>query len=58
MKIAIVYDDLIQFGGAERLLLAVHELWPNAPIYTSYASGKWLSKCKKEGIILKTSFMQ
>ena len=58
MKIAIVFDDLIQFGGAERLLLTVHELWPNAPIYTSYASGKWLRKCKKEGIILKTSFMQ
>lgn len=58
MKIAVVYDDLIQFGGAERLLLAVHELWPNAPIYTSYASHEWLSRCKKEGIILKTSFMQ
>ncbi len=58
MKIAIVFDDLIQFGGAERLLLAVHELWPNAPIYTSYASNEWLKKCKKEGIILKTSFMQ
>ena len=58
MKIAIVFDDLIQFGGAERLLLAIHELWPGAPIYTSYASGKWVRKCKKEGIILKTSFMQ
>lgn len=58
MKIAIVYDDLIQFGGAERLLLAVHELWPSAPIYTSYASAEWVRKCKKEGIILKTSFMQ
>ncbi len=58
MKIALVFDDLIQFGGAERLLLAVHELWPSAPIYTSYASNEWLKKCKKEGIILKTSFMQ
>jgi glycosyltransferase involved in cell wall biosynthesis len=35
MKIAIVHDYLIQFGGAERVLLALHEIYPTAPIYVS-----------------------
>ena len=58
MRIALVHDDLIQHGGAERLLLALHELWPNAPIYTSVASKEWIEFCLKEKIHLKTSFMQ
>lgn len=58
MKIAIIFDDLIQFGGAERLLLAVHELYPDAPVYTSIASDEWLTRCADSRIDLKTSFMQ
>ncbi len=58
MRIALVHDDLIQHGGAERLLLALHELWPNAPIYTSVASKEWIEFCLREKIHLKTSFMQ
>lgn len=34
-KIAIVHDWLTNMGGAEPLLLEVHKLYPNAPIYTS-----------------------
>ena len=34
-KIALVYDRINAFGGAERVLLALHEIWPEAPIYTS-----------------------
>lgn len=34
MKVAIVHDFLNQFGGAERVVKALHELFPNAPIYT------------------------
>lgn len=33
-KIAIVHDYLIDFGGAERVLLALNEIYPDAPIYT------------------------
>ncbi len=58
MKIAVVFDDLIQFGGAERLLLAIHELYPNAPVFTSLASRTWLTRCKDKRIRLVTSFMQ
>lgn len=35
MKIALVHDFLIEYGGAERVLEALHEIWPEAPIYTA-----------------------
>lgn len=34
-KVAIVADWLTDFGGAERVILAMHEAFPDAPIYTS-----------------------
>ncbi len=34
MKIALVHDYLVQYGGAERVLEAFVEIWPQAPIYT------------------------
>lgn len=34
-KLAIVCDFLVEIGGAESVLRAVHELYPTAPIYTS-----------------------
>lgn len=44
MKIAIVHDYFIDFGGAERVLLALHEMYPTAPIYTSIYRPKLLGK--------------
>lgn len=35
MKVAIVYDRVNKWGGAERVLLALHEIFPKAPLYTS-----------------------
>ncbi len=35
MRVAIVHDDLVQWGGAERILLGLCEIYPDAPIYTS-----------------------
>jgi glycosyltransferase involved in cell wall biosynthesis len=35
VRIALIHDYLTQFGGAERVLEALHELWPEAPIFTS-----------------------
>lgn len=35
MRVAIVHDDLVQWGGAERVLLGLMEIYPDAPIYTS-----------------------
>ncbi len=35
MKVAIVCDWLTGIGGAERVVLELHKLYPEAPIYTS-----------------------
>ncbi len=35
LKVALVCDWLTGIGGAERVLLELHHIYPNAPIYTS-----------------------
>ncbi|WP_324701515.1 glycosyltransferase [Micrococcus sp. HOU01] len=35
-QIAIAHDYLTQKGGAERVVLALHRMWPDAPIYTTF----------------------
>ncbi len=40
MKVAIVCDWLTNVGGAEKVLLRFHQLFPEAPIYTSKYSPK------------------
>lgn len=35
-KVALVHDYLIQHGGAEKTLAAIAEMFPEAPIYTSF----------------------
>jgi len=40
-RIALVYDRINKWGGAERVLLALHQLFPLAPLYTSvYDQGR------------------
>lgn len=44
IKIALVYDRVNKWGGAERVLLALHKIFPKAPLYTSVydkTSAKW-----------------
>lgn len=36
MKIALVHDYLKEYGGAERVLSVLHEMYPQAPIYTAF----------------------
>ena len=35
MRVAIVHDYLNQRGGAERVVAALHGMFPDAPIFTS-----------------------
>ncbi len=35
MKVAIIHDYIKEYGGAERVLEALHELWPKAPVFTT-----------------------
>src|SRR5688500_2358008 len=37
LRVGLVHDYLTQFGGAERVLVALHELFPTAPIFCSIA---------------------
>lgn len=56
MKVALVHDYLNQFGGAERVLLAFAEMFPEAPIYTIfYDEDKLHGKLKGKDI--RTSFL-
>ena len=35
MRVAIVHDHMNQMGGAERVVAALHEIFPEAPIFTT-----------------------
>lgn len=53
-KVAIVHDWLIG-GGAELVVEQLHELYPDAPIYTSYATAEWR---KRLGNKIVTGWLQ
>lgn len=36
LKVALVHDYLREYGGAERVVEALHELFPDAPLYTAF----------------------
>lgn len=38
MRVALAHDYLREYGGAERVLEALHEIFPDAPVYTAYYS--------------------
>jgi len=40
LKIALIYDRVNKWGGAERVLLALHDLFPQAPLYTAVYNPK------------------
>jgi glycosyltransferase involved in cell wall biosynthesis len=57
MKTALVHDDLMQAGGAERVAALLHELFPHAPFYTSVSDLK-ATLPYFAGIDVRTSFLQ
>ena len=56
MKTALVYDRVNKWGGAERVLLALHKLFPDAPLYTSVYDRK--NTAWADNLNIKTSFLQ
>lgn len=60
MKIALVHDYIKEYGGAERVLTALHEIFPDAPLYTSVYLPEYLGphKDKFKGWDIRTSFLQ
>ena len=57
MKVALVHDYLNQMGGAERVVLALHEIFPDAPIYTSIYDPQRVDPAFQK-MDVRTSFMQ
>jgi glycosyltransferase involved in cell wall biosynthesis len=57
MKIALVHDYLVQYGGAERVLECFAEIFPEAPIYTLVYNKKLMhgNFSRKD---IRTSFLQ
>lgn len=56
-EVAIVYDRVNKWGGAERVLLTLHEMFPKAPLYTALYdsdSASWAKIFPK----IYTSFLQ
>ncbi len=56
MKVALVYDRVNKWGGAERVLLALHGMFPDAPLYTSVYHPPTAGWAKE--FTVKTSFLQ
>ncbi len=44
MKIALVHDYLREYGGAERVLEALHAMYPDAPVYVGFVDRKSIGR--------------
>lgn len=56
LNIALVHEWITNVAGGEKVLLALHEMFPNAPIYTAVFDEK---KAKPfAGLAIRTSFLQ
>lgn len=60
LKVALVHDFLVEYGGAERVLEALHEIWPAAPLHTAFADLDRLGPHKEKfnGWKINTSWVQ
>jgi glycosyltransferase involved in cell wall biosynthesis len=48
MKVALVHDQLQEFGGAERVLVSLKNIFPDADVYTSFYNPKALGMHAKK----------
>lgn len=61
MKVAIVCDWLLGTGGAERVVLELHKMFPEAPIYTSQYNSNpkiWFGDKWFEDADIRTGWLQ
>ena len=47
MKVALVHDQLQEFGGAERVLVALKKIFPQSDVYTSFYNPETLAVQQK-----------
>ncbi|MBI2034728.1 MAG: glycosyltransferase [Candidatus Levybacteria bacterium] len=60
MKVALVHDYIKEYGGAERVLEALHQLYPDAPVFTTVYLPEFLGPHKErfEDWDIRTSILQ
>ncbi|MCL4354227.1 glycosyltransferase [Patescibacteria group bacterium] len=58
MKIAIIHDYIKEYGGAERVLEALCEIYPDAPIYTAFCDKGSTAYVHFKNKKIKTSWFQ
>lgn len=60
LKIALVHDHLLEFGGAERVLVALKKIFPEADVYVSllHKDGLGIHKHAIDGWEITTSWAQ
>ncbi len=58
MKIALVHDFLTKLGGAENVLQALHEAFPDAPVYTLLYDKAGTKNIFEKGYSIQTSSLQ
>lgn len=58
MKVAIVHDFLTKVGGAERVLEVLHQIFPQAPIYTLLYDQKGTKSFFSQGYDIRPSRLQ
>lgn len=57
-KIAIIADWLTNYGGAEKVIVALHEAFPDAPIFTSVYEPEPALEAVLKGIDIRTTWIQ
>ncbi len=58
MKLALVHDWLNNLGGAERVLIELHNIFPDAPIYTLFSNKKFVSQYLPKANIITSSLQK
>ncbi len=57
LKVAIIHDWLTTLGGSERVVWALHEMFPEAPVFTS-VHRRGLLPAEFDALDIRTSFLQ
>lgn len=58
MKVALVHDFLVEYGGAERVLETLQEMFPQAPIYTALYDPRGPGMERFKNLDVRPSFLQ
>ena len=57
LKVALVHDYIKEFGGAERVLKVLTEMYPDAPVYTAFRVKASAADKEFAGVEIKESFL-